>query len=287
MPSAEWTFDAIGTPWAISTPVPISPSLRTAISDRIETFDRTYSRFRPDSLVSQIASTPGSWLFPADAADLFSLYRDLYTSTAGSLSPLVGERLENLGYDRAYSLVPAATPVRVPAWDDAIAWDGERLTTVRPVLLDVGAAGKGYLVDILAGLLQDAGIDRFVIDASGDILVRADEPVRIALEHPADPSKAIGVYELTSGALCASASNRRAWGNGIHHVLDAVTGEPTRSVVATWAMADTALVADGLATALFFRGAGDMPTTHTFNYVRLFANGTAEYSSDMPGEIFT
>ena len=35
-------------------------------------------------------------------------------------------------------------------------------------------------------------------------------------------------------AIAASAANRRAWGDGLHHVLDAVTGEPVRGVVATW-----------------------------------------------------
>jgi hypothetical protein len=98
---------------------------------------------------------------------LFELYRALYTATAGAVSPLVGQRLENLGYDRAYSLRPQPTAVRIPSWEDALAWDGRSLTTLRPVLLDVGAAGKGYLVDLVAGILDDAGIPEYVVDASG------------------------------------------------------------------------------------------------------------------------
>ena len=43
----------------------------------------------------------------------------------------------------------------------------------------------------------------------------------------------------------SSATNRRAWGNGLHHVIDATTGLPTRNVIATWAIAETALEADG------------------------------------------
>ena len=91
-----------------------------------------------------------------------------------------------------------------------------------------------------------------MVDASGDLRVRGAASERIALEHPADPTKAIGVVELRDGALCASASNRRAWGDGLHHVIDAVTGLPTAAVIATWALAPDALHADGLATALFF-----------------------------------
>ena len=134
-----------------------------------------------------------------------------------------------------------------------MAWDGEYLDTARPVLLDIGAAGKGYLVDLVSDLLVGLGIGTHVVDASGDLRVRGDASERIALEHPADPTKAIGVVELREGALCASASNRRSWGDGLHHVIDAVTGVPTADVIATWALAPDALHADGLATAAVLR----------------------------------
>ncbi|HEV7950949.1 MAG TPA: FAD:protein FMN transferase [Glaciihabitans sp.] len=287
MPWAEFCFDAIGAPWRIDSPDPLPTAVREAIAQRIDSFDRTYSRFREDSLVSKIGRGSGRWNFPADATDLFGLYQTLYTLTGGALSPLVGERLENLGYDRAYSLTPAANSVRVPSWDDAFAWDGEALTTIRPVLLDVGAAGKGYLVDIVAGILEGAGIDQYIVDASGDIVHRGDEPMRIALEHPGNPQRAIGVYELQNAALCASASNRRAWGNGLHHIIDAITGEPTSRVSATWAIAPTGLIADGLSTALFFVGAGALTPSFDFQYVRLFTTGAAEYSRNLTGEMFT
>ena len=92
-----------------------------------------------------------------------------------------------------------------------------------------------------------------VVDAGGDIAVRG-APQRIGLEHPFDERRAIGVWEVADAALCASAVNRRAWGDGLHHVLDARTGAPVRTVAATWAVAPTAMRADAIATALFFDG---------------------------------
>ena len=160
------------------------------------------------------------------------------------------------------------------------------LGTARPVLLDVGAAGKGYLVDLISDLLVDHGVGTHVVDASGDLRVRGDAFERIALEHPADPTKAIGVVELREGALCASASNRRSWGDGLHHVIDAVTGIPTAEVIATWALAPDALHADGLATALFFDPAANLFASGDVFYVRMFANGRVEQSPSFPGEVF-
>jgi thiamine biosynthesis lipoprotein len=287
MPRAEWAFEAIGAPWRISTPDELPLSTKDAISARIEDFDAVYSRFRPDSLVSRIAREAGSWTFPPDAAPLFSLYRTLYNATEGAMSPLVGGRLESLGYDRDYTLRPHDESVDVPTWDEIMHWDGTRLTTTSPVLVDVGAAGKGYLVDLVAELLRDGNIDDYLVDASGDILHRGGEPIRVGLEHPFDPTQAIGVCELQNASICASAPNRRSWGDGLHHILDATTGEPTDAVAATWAYAATGLVADGLATALFFVSAPSLSASYTFDYVRMFPNSRVEYSRTFPGELFT
>jgi FAD:protein FMN transferase len=237
--------------------------------------------------VSRIAATPGYWAFPADAAALFETYRRLYAATGGTMSPLVGRSLEVLGYDRAYSLRAAGPAVAAPVWDDAFAWDGVGLSTARPVVLDVGAAGKGYLVDIVGDVLAEAGVGEFVIDASGDILRAGDGSIRVALEDPRDASRAIGVVNLAAGAICASASNRRTWGSGLHHVIDATTGIPTTTVIATWAMAESALVADGLATALFFAAPARLAEEFDFTFVRMLASGRVEFSPDLDGELFT
>lgn len=71
------------------------------------------------------------------------------------------------------------------------------------------------------------------------------------LEHSFDPTRVVGVVELRGNALCASAVNRRAWGDDLHHIIDARTGTPVRDVLVTWVIADNATLANGLATALF------------------------------------
>lgn len=288
---ASLRFEAIGAPWEITTPDPLPAPVVAAIRARIRRFDAVYSRFRPDSLVSRIARDPGRHPFPDDAAPLFALYRLLHDATGGSVSPLVGHRLEHLGYDRDYSFRISSDPAAVPAWDDtAAAWDGRTLTTRQSVLIDVGAAGKGYLVDLVAEVLDAAGLGEYLIDASGDLLHRGRRPVRVALEHPFDPTMAIGVVELHNGALCASAPNRRSWGPGLHHIIDARTGLPTAEIAATWALAPTALLADGLATALFFAEGTELAAAvglhDAVQTVAMRADGTATASPSFSGDLF-
>jgi thiamine biosynthesis lipoprotein len=280
-----WRFEAIGTHWRIDTREPLRSSVAQAVSDRVEQFDRDWSRFRPDSLVSRIAEQPGRHVLPADAAALLDFYRELYDATSGRVSPLIGRTLEALGYDATYRLRAAVDIPTVPSWDDALAWDGEALETVRPVLLDVGAAGKGYLVDLVSELLDSVGVDEHIVDASGDLRTQG-VPMRIALEHPLDPRKAVGVADVSDGAFCASASNRRVWGDGLHHVLDAATGLPTGTVIATWVVAPTALVADGLATAFFLDPDPQLLTRQGAAFARMWGDGRVDASDHFPGEIF-
>jgi thiamine biosynthesis lipoprotein len=265
----------------------VGESQRAAVLERVERFDHDWSRFRKDSLINRISHSAGRHRLPADAGPLLDWYRELYEGTGGRVSPLVGRTMESLGYDAAYRLTPASTIVSVPSWTDAMSWDGEHLDTARPVLLDVGAAGKGYLVDLVSAMLTGFGIPTHVVDGSGDLVARGATSEVVALEHPADPTKAIGVVPLADGALAASAINRRAWGDGLHHVIDAVTGLPTASVIATWALAPDALHADGLATALFFDPAPNLLDAPGVSYVRMFANGRVEHSPTFPGELFT
>jgi thiamine biosynthesis lipoprotein len=280
-------FSAIGTSWKIETARPLDGELEASIHARIDAFDRTYSRFRTDSLVSQIASTRGRYEFPDDAVAMFNLYDELFASTDGAVTPLVGRSLEQLGYDRDYSLVRHGDNLPAADWLAEVTRTGSVITTATPVLIDIGAAGKGYLVDLVGELLWEAEADEFVIDASGDLLISGRQPRRIALEHPLDPSLAIGVVELQSGSICASGSNRRVWGEGTHHIVDGRTGAPTREVIATWAIAETALTADGLATALFFTEPSILARAFSFSYVRMLASGQVEYSADLPGELFS
>jgi len=290
----RFAFDAIGTRWEIDTREAMDAALCRRILACVDEFDAVYSRFRTDSLVARIASARegGHFTFPAEAAALFDLYDALHERTHGAIDPLVGRSLELLGYDRTYSLEPDTAGLArhsqdLPRWATDIRRNGAVLSTKGPLVVDVGAAGKGFLVDIVAKLLLVEGLEAFLVDGSGDLRHFGAEDVRIGLEHPLDPHLAIGIAHLRGNALCASAVNRRAWGDGMHHILDAREGMPVRDVVATWVVAEKAAIADGLSTALFVASPDSLGMAFDFSYVRMFADGRAEISPDFPGELFT
>lgn len=286
----SFRFSAIGTGWQIDTDQPIREGPREAILAVAEDFDRFWSRFRRDSQVTRIAHAPGGgrFEFPARDLPLLELYDRLVDATGGAVDPLVGRDLELLGYDAAYTLTPDLDALqrrtRRDAWRDLDRAE-TTITTDHPVLIDVGAAGKGFLVDLIADILARAGIPAFVVDGSGDIRHRGPEPVTVGLEHPTLPGRVIGTVPLKDTALCASATTRRAWGEGLHHVLDGRTGRPVSDVVATWVITTDAATADGLATALFVTEP-DQLASFPFCWVRMLADGRVQWSNDFPGDLF-
>ncbi|QIG40185.1 FAD:protein FMN transferase [Microbacterium sp. 4R-513] len=281
-----WRFDAIGTVWEVETRHPLPEESRDAVAARIEDFDAIWSRFRPDSLVARLAREGGAVPAPADAAAMLDAYAEVSRATDGAVNPLVGESLARRGYDATYSFADRG-PTPAPAdWRAIVHWSDTTLEVRAPALLDVGALGKGRLVDLVLETLAPWAQGDVVVDAGGDLAVRGG-PQRVGLEHPYDPRRAIGVVEVTDAALCASATNRRAWGDGLHHVLDARTGEPVRAIVATWAIGPTAMRADAAATALFFDGGPALAHDWGAEWVRMTSDGRVEWSPDSKAELFT
>lgn len=280
-----WRFDAIGTRWEIDTEPELSPSDRDVVTGVIDRFDAEWSRFRDDSRVTALAGAGGSIPAPADAVAMLDTYRELSDATGGAVNPLIGASLSGLGYDASYSLAdgePTAAPVD---WQRVLRWSAAELELAEPALIDVGALGKGRLVDLVLGVLAHVP-GSVVVDGGGDIAVRGRE-LRIALEHPFDQTKAIGVASVREGALCASATNRRTWGSGLHHVLDARTGIPVQTWAATWALAPDAMHADAIATALFFDGGPQLAAEWGVEWVRMSTDGRAQRSPGCPVELFT
>src|SRR5438552_2848230 len=101
-------FDAIGTRWQIDISSEVFEdkvhSLEGIIRERIELFDKTYSRFRRDSYVWKMSLKKGRYKLPEDAAPMLSLYHDLFRLTDGYFTPLIGQVLADAGYDDVYSL---------------------------------------------------------------------------------------------------------------------------------------------------------------------------------------
>ena len=244
------SFEAIGTFWQIETPEELPAKTLLELFSMIQAFDSKWSRFRSDSLVSECSRRVGNIPLDRDEYDMFQLYKQLYDASQGAITPLIGQTLEDMGYDARYSLQPKVNIEKASSWHAQLALHPKHLELKAPTLIDIGAAGKGLLVDRISTLLKK-DTPKYSIDAGGDIFVGAAAK-RIGLEDPQDHTRAIGVVTLEDQALCGSSSNRRTWSDNLHHIVDARDNTPVSRVIASWAVAPSAMQADMASTALFF-----------------------------------
>ncbi|MCI1219796.1 MAG: FAD:protein FMN transferase [Bifidobacterium sp.] len=163
MPHVAAFPHALGTGLLIHTAQPIPDDLRLRLADSIDEYESVLSRFRGDSMVAAMAKAKhgGSFDFPDWALPLFELVDALAAASAGAFDPCIGEDLIRLGYGSnfTFTMQPGAfghlgAIHGRPTWAHDIAREGTTLHTSRPVHLDFGACGKGYLVDLLGLLLR-------------------------------------------------------------------------------------------------------------------------------------
>ncbi len=288
---SKFEFEAIGTHWQIDIYETLSPEkeadVLTQVKERIDVFDKNYSRFRADSLVTEMSEKAGEYVLPEDAEDMMDIYKKLFVLTGGLLTPLIGQVMVDSGYDAKYSLQQSRELEKPLSWDDALLYSHPNLTVKKPVLLDFGAAGKGYLIDLVGEVLEQNGVKDFCIDAGGDILHKRTEetPLRVGLENPEDFSQVIGTCNLSNKSLCASAGSRRKWQN-FHHIINPEILSSPRDILGTWVVADSTLVADALATSLFFVSPQILSPQYDFEYVILYSDHSVLKSNNFPGEIF-
>lgn len=286
--ATTFDFEAIGTKWVIDLyDNPLDRlDLENKITKEISAFSKIFSRFDPDSEISKAAKHVTEIKITESYLEIITLYKKLYRITGGKFTPLIGNLLEDAGYDKEYSLKSKKLRI-ILKWEDVIALNKNTLEIKRPSILDFGAGGKGFLVDLVSKILEDNNIKSYCIDAGGDILykIKNGEPLKVGLENPDNFNEVIGVCEIKNQSLCGSAGNRRKWGN-FHHIMDPEKLDSVKEIKAVWVIAENGLLADSLSTALFLTIPESLLNEFKFEYLIVESSGLFKKSENFPGEVF-
>jgi len=262
----------MGTAWKIQVWDNISDTIFNTLMDSIKTrssiFDNTYSRFKKDSFIARISNHVGKVEVQSDFMNMFLLYRNFYLLSGGKINPLIGFTISDLGYDGEYSLIPQKDIRKTPDLFEAVELIDEKTIDIKiPVLFDFGALGKGYFVDCIGSMLREAGLSRYLVDGSGDILYEgAGTGIVVGLEDPTDSKKILGKYTIKEGSLCSSGTNRRRWRNYTHMIDPHTNSSAEEFITASWVYSKKTVTADALATSLFFVSPEKFETEYDFQY---------------------
>ena len=226
-----------------------------------------YDHRDPASPVAELNRTGAAELDPLTAATL-SRAVQLADATGGAFDPTVLPITRLWDFDHGGTLPDEAALRRALARVDfrRLQVSGGA-ATLHDAELDLGAIGKGAVVDHLADWLAERGYSRFLLEAGGDVLVSGLKPDgtqwRIWIRHPRSADAPLAIVTIGAAgervALATSGDYERFMERGgvrYHHILNPVTGHPDSDAVSVSVIAGSAIEADALATALFVMGSG-------------------------------
>jgi thiamine biosynthesis lipoprotein len=121
----------------------------------------------------------------------------------------------------------------------------------------LGGIAQGYGVDRAIEILMERGMDSALVEIGGDIRVFGTKNWRIAVQHPRANGQWLEVIELKDGAIVTSGDYAKYFflgGRRVHHLIDPRTGYPADKSISVTIIADNAIAADALSTAVFVLG---------------------------------
>ncbi|MGJ8571523.1 MAG: FAD:protein FMN transferase [Hoeflea sp.] len=175
--------------------------------------------------------------------------------TGGAFDPTVGPVVNRFGFG----------PIRggrARPQDLSVSANGLRKRTVG-LTLDLCGIAKGYALDRIIEGLPSAGVEAALIELGGEIRTLGHHPDgrswQVGIERPdAAPGRMAHIVAQGQMALATSGTGRqyvRLGQGGVSHLIDPRTARPVDAMPASVSvLADTAMRADGLATALMVMG---------------------------------
>jgi thiamine biosynthesis lipoprotein len=230
----------------------------------IARLDAVFSDYRADSEIARLAGRSGHQQVSEELFFVLQRATRLARQTGGAFDPTVGALTalwrEAIDRQRLPQQAEIDSASRRSGYDK-LALDSAARTveiTAAGLRLDLGAIAKGYILDHALAVLREAGADRALVEAGGDIVAGAPPPARrgwsIDVPHLSPAGEGRGCnLSLVDAAVSTSGDHAQFIemdGRRYSHTVDPRTGLGlTHRRTATVVAAD-GLTADGLATAL-------------------------------------
>lgn len=232
----------------------------------VERLESLLSDYRPQSDVSRLNRRERFALSP-EARLLLRRAQEVCRETDGAfdISLLPIKRLWRFGGEQTPRVPPAdslaALLSHVGCEVYELAEDGTFRWRDGQAEIDLGGIAQGYVAGCVADTLRALGIERFLINVSGDVFVGGERPGggpwRVGIQHPRAVDSLLATTPMHWPAVTTSGDYEQffvADGVRFHHIFDPATGRPARRVASVSVFARQALDADCYATALFVLG---------------------------------
>jgi len=229
------------------------PNLADRARARLEDLEQRWSRFCPDSEISQLNRSGGQpRIVSPETYEVVSAAIEAWRWSGGRFDPTTAATMVAAGYDRTYddldgTIIEASHRACATPADITLDPYPRSITLPADVSIDLGGIGKGAAADLVAAELLALGAEGCCVNVGGDLRVAGTPPrpegwlIDIEIGAGTDPGNdsnaarhaplgsARPMIGLIDGAVCTSTTTRRTWTSTLgpeHHLRDPADGRP-------------------------------------------------------------
>ena len=227
--------------------------LQQEIEAELKKVDSEFSMFNQESTVARINRGDSTVERSEMFNEVYQLALTVNKETDGAFDVTVAPLVNAWGFGFKHEKLPTEQQV-------------DSLLQIRNQM-DFSAIAKGYGCDVVARLLKSKGIENFMVEIGGEVVVSGhndkDQPWHIGVNKPMDDSTHVDnelqtVLSITDRAMATSGNYRNFYyqdGKKYAHTIDPRSGYPVQhSLLSATVIADDCATADAYATSFMVLG---------------------------------
>ena len=245
-------------------------NLKPEIEAALKEVDNSLSPFNKNSVITRINNNTD---MTADSllTDVFLLAKSISEETHGAFDITVAPLVNAWGFGFDSSTNVSRETIdslrQFVGFEKIALKDGKIIKQDSRTTLDCSAIAKGYGVDHVARLLDSKGVENYMIDIGGELVLKGKNPKmnswRIGINKPIDDSLSVNqelqtVIEITNAGLATSGNYRNFYykdGKKYAHTINPRTGYPVQhNILSSTVVAKNCATADAYATAFMVLG---------------------------------
>jgi len=230
----------------------------------MRTLQQDFDYRDPDGSIGQINRAAGKyWVVPSSRA--YALLRRTLAFSAetdGVFDPTIGALTTSPLY---YVLDETIAKSKKGLVDYRLVMleDGDKQVRLKKegMALDMGGIAKGTIIDAAVKVLRGLGVGAGIVEAGGDFYCFGDRDWKVGIRHPR-AEQVYGTVIVRDKGVCGSGDYEQfvtteSGGESLlqHHIINPADMEPADKSIGVTVIADSAELADALATAIFIMGA--------------------------------
>ena len=247
-----------------------SDDLQNEIKAAMMEVDNSLSPYNPNSIITRINHNEDTVL-NEHFLHVFNLAQQISAETEGAFDITVAPLVNAWGFGFKHSI--DIDPNVIDSLRQFVGYqkikfeDGKIVKEDARTMLDCSAIAKGYGVDRVARLLDQKGVQHYMVDIGGEVVLKGKNPRmktwRIGINKPVEDSLSVNqelqtILEVSGVGMATSGNYRKFYykdGKRYAHTIDPRVGTPVQhNILSATVIAKDCTTADAYATAFMVMG---------------------------------